>query len=265
VAILQRKRLMKNTDLFSYRFLSAVNVDIGARRSTNQDKVICCPDFGFFAVSDGMGGLPGGGETSAIIAKTLPLFIVSAYKKLKEEPTPQRAADLLAEQVRLLSDTIYTTMNPSGQINYGATLCGVWLVSSHAVFVNLGDSRGYLLENNLKHLRQVTVDHNVAAKLKEMGLLSPQEARDHPSSSSLTRFMGMDFSAKPDIFIEKLQVNDRILLCSDGLYGMIEDRRLYKWLLSSQRPQNIVKRLTKKANQAGGLDNISVAYIQLVE
>ena len=255
---------MMKTELFAHTFLYAAGVDIGAKRKSNQDEIICCPEYGFFAVSDGMGGLSGGAETSAMIAKALPVFIGEAYKELTKSPSPEFAAKLLNEKVRMISDDIYETLNHSNACaTYGATLCGVWLTDSHAIFVNLGDSRGYWLGCHKRHLRLVTEDHNVAAILVANGELTSEEARNHHSSSVLTRFIGMESPVTPETFIQKLENGDMVLLCSDGLYGMLDDNRITSLMRSSENPEQVVKSLIDEANLAGGRDNISAVYISL--
>jgi serine/threonine protein phosphatase PrpC len=251
------------TELSVFSFLYAVGSDVGAKRATNQDEVICCPEYGFFAVSDGMGGLYGGGETSAMIAKVLPSSISKAYGELQMNSCPEHSADLLSGQVRLISDSIYKTINRTSGFVYGATLCGVWLVGQFAVFINLGDSRGYILPSRKRRIRQITEDHNMAAVLVAAGELTRKEARNHPSSSSLTRFVGMGSPALPETFIEKVNTGDRILLCSDGLYGMLDDECLPRLMRSCKSPAKAVKRLIDEANFAGGRDNISLVYIKI--
>ena len=256
---------MTQTVLFHHPFQYASKVDIGAKRASNQDEVICCPEYGFFAVSDGMGGLYGGGETSAMIAKVLPGLIGQAYERLKKNIYHEHAAELLKEQVCLISDNIYKKMNRGDNFTYGATLCGVWLTGSYAVFVNMGDSRGYWLGFYEKHIRQITNDHNVAAELVASGELSREEARHHSSSAMLTRFVGMNSPALPDTFIQELKTGDRILLCSDGLHGMLDDEHLARLMMSgSKNPDVIVNRLIDEANRAGGKDNISAVYIKVL-
>jgi serine/threonine protein phosphatase PrpC len=243
---------------------AAALTDIGRCRSSNQDEVICCPESGFFAVSDGMGGLRNGGETSALIAQTLPGLIRKAAETLDEPLTPERAAVILEEQVRALSDQIAESLNKGKWSDYGATLSGVWLVGDKAVFVNIGDSRGYLLGYYTRQIRQITKDHNVAARLVDLGRLSPEEARNHPSSSRLTSFVGISPPARIETFIEPVSRGDRILLCSDGLYGMIEDDRLSKLLRSFKSAERVTSNLVDAANAAGGRDNIAAVYIKIV-
>jgi serine/threonine protein phosphatase PrpC len=132
------------------------------------------------------------------------------------------------------------------------------------VFVNLGDSRGYLLDFYKRRIRQTTNDHNVAAELVANGEISREEARNHPASSALTRFVGMRNPALPETFIERVRSGDRILLCSDGLYGMVEDARLPRLLRSGKGPARVAGRLIDAANRAGGRDNIAAVYIKIL-
>jgi serine/threonine protein phosphatase PrpC len=180
---------------------------------------------------------------------------------LQKKTSPKYAAKLLSEQVRLLSDNIYDTANKD-RIGFGATLSGVWLVDDYAIFINLGDSRGYLLPRYKKNILQVTRDHNVAALLVERGELTKKEARNRPSSSSLMSFVGMPAPATPEVFIRQINPGDCLLLCSDGLHGMVDEEELPRLMRSSRNPDKICKILIDKANANGGRDNISAVYIK---
>ncbi|MDR0371739.1 MAG: protein phosphatase 2C domain-containing protein [Prevotellaceae bacterium] len=255
-----------HTPLFQYSFQVASLVDMGLKRSSNQDEVIACPEQGFFAVSDGMGGLPndGGGVTSGIIRQILPMMMNNITAEYQSEPTPENAARLLCGQVQLLSDNIYDTGNKEGFTRFGATLSGVWLADYHAVFISLGDSRGYILPRGKKQVRQITIDHNIAALLVEKGELTKMEARNHPSSSQLFQFAGMQSPAQPFVSIVKVKPGDRILLCSDGLYGMVDENNLSRLMSTSGRnPEKVCRNLVDEANANGGRDNISVVYIKI--
>lgn len=246
--------------LFAHNCRWGSIVDIGKRRSANQDVVVCCPEYNFFAVSDGMGGLAAGGETSDMIRQALPGMIAGAAQELGSEG-PARAAELLLEQVSMISDSIYDIGNRDGSFRFGATLCACWLVGDSAVFVNLGDSRGYLLPRYKKNMRRVTSDHNVAEILVEQGELTEEEADRHPARSRLTRFVGNKPPAIPETFIEKLRPGDRILLCSDGLHGMVKKSAMRRILRSSRSPSAVCSRLAQEANANGGADNISAVYV----
>jgi serine/threonine protein phosphatase PrpC len=248
---------------FNHDFAYAASVDVGRKRSSNQDEVILCPEKGFFAVSDGMGGLPHGGDTSELIRQVLPSMMSDAASGLGNSDRAEKSAGLLKKQVQILSDKIHGCNRSDKRPDFGATLSGVWLVDDYAVFVNMGDSRAYLLPRCKRRVRQVTKDHNLAAILVEMNELSKEEAANHPSSSQLTRFMGMPAPAQPEVFVEKVKPGDRVLLCSDGLYGMIEEGQLCSLLRSSKSGDVLCRRLVDAANDNGGRDNISVVYLKV--
>ncbi len=256
---------VKKTEYFKYGFREASLFDIGKHRKTNEDQVIECPEYGFFGVSDGMGGLSDGGKTSQMIATVLPGLVRQASAELREVPSAPNAADILEDAVRMISNSIYETGNRGGSISFGATLCCVWLIDEYAVFINLGDSRGYLLPYYKHRLRRITRDHNVAALLVEQGELTPEAARNHPSSTRLTKFVGMPSPAGPETFIEAIGPGDRILLCSDGLHGMVEDQGICRIIRSSRSPRMVCGRLIDEANANGGADNISAICVKIVQ
>ncbi|MDD4511221.1 MAG: SpoIIE family protein phosphatase, partial [Oscillospiraceae bacterium] len=230
-------------------------------RNTNQDEIILCPDIGVFAVSDGMGGLQQGAKAAVYVREAIPNMMPFARK---DTETPEEAGSAFAETVRVVSDGLFNTANTEAHIGFGTTFCGVWLFQTKAIFANLGDSRGYLLPKYKKTISQVTEDHNIAAIMVKNGELSKADAAGHPASSRLTRFVGMLPPAPPDYFICDIEPGDRILLCSDGLYGMVRDRELACILRSSKSPQTVCERLIRQANENGGNDNISAVYIKIV-
>ena len=253
-----------HTPFFDYGYSAGSLVDIGRKRTSNQDEVIVCPEAGFYAVSDGMGGLLHGDKTSQLIREAIPQRMKDALRELLISQSPENAAKLLKQQICEISSMIYHTGNSDRRFEFGATLSGVWLTDHHAVFVNLGDSRGYLLPRYGKKIRQITNDHNVAAMLVQMGEITKEEARYHPGSSKLTRFVGTN-PALPDVFIREIRPGDKILLCSDGLYGMVDDSVLQSIMRSVHNPDSVCGRLVEKANANGGADNISVVYIEIVK
>lgn len=252
-----------HTSLFNYGFSTGALTDVGRKRKTNQDETLVCQETGFFAVSDGMGGLRCGGKTSQMIQQLLPDMIGKASNGLTKESSPELAAEILSEQTRLLSDSIYNTGNQHNMFDYGATLSGVWLIGNHAIFVNIGDSRGYLLLRNNSDITQITMDHNEAARLVQEGKIEKNESIYRWASSYLTQFMGMDPPAMPETFIKEVYSGDILLLCSDGLHGMMDDSLFPSILRSSENPQKICENLVEKANTLGGDDNIAVVYIKI--
>jgi len=251
------------TDYFNYRFSYAELSDVGKRRKKNEDRNIICPEIGFFGVSDGMGGLRFGEETAQLVSSTMPEAVKQFLQESGGEISPVQAAEHLKQAIKMVSDNIFDTGNKSGRFDFGATLSCVLLVGDHAVFGNLGDSRGYVIRRSSKHgSRQVTTDHNLASLLVKHGEITKEEAKDHYSSSQLMRFMGMEHPAEPDVFIVKLEKEDKILLCSDGLHGMLLDEEIYQIVLKDKSSEEIVRMLIDAANAAGGKDNISSILIK---
>lgn len=257
---------MRKTKLeqFDYAFRAAGLKDIGRLRESNQDEVVLCPEIGFFAVSDGMGGLSGGALASEFVGKSMPELMRISANEFSERQSIGEAARAFLDTVRMMSDNLFEAGNSERRFAYGATFSGVWLLGDKAIFVNLGDSRGYLLSRYKKQPIQITEDQNIAGILVKQGELTREAAKDHPSSSRLTAFVGMKPPAEPEAFIVEVHPGDRILLCSDGLYGMVEERELAKLMRISRSPEAVCARLIDRANENGGRDNISAVFIRIL-
>lgn len=254
---------MKN-DVFAYSFRAAGLADIGRQRRSNQDEVILAPELGFFGVSDGMGGLSNGAAASAYVKKSVPLVLErSMQTRASQAVSPEEAGKMLREVVQSCSDHLFSRANTERFFSYGATLAGVLLQEDSAVFVCLGDSRGYVLRKYRKLPEQITEDMNLAGELIRAGEITKEEALGSPESSRLTAFVGMPAPASPAVYTVKLRPGDRILLCSDGLYGMVPERTIARILRSSRSPERVCQRLIDKANENGGRDNISAVYIMI--
>jgi protein phosphatase len=188
----------------------------------------------------------------------LPAAVKDAVGALGESTDPRNAGDALSAQIKTLAEEVYRQGCEHGHSRFGATLCGAWFVGEWVVFVNIGDSRAYIWSGG--ELKQITKDHSIAAHLVERGELTQEEARDHPSRTRLLRYVGMKPPIHPDIFTEKLTPECKVLLCSDGLYGMLTDAEIANILADND--EDAVKRLIDAANQSGGDDNISVVLIK---
>ena len=250
------------TKLFDYEYIFAGQTDIGARREYNQDEVILAPDMGLFGVSDGMGGLDFGGLSSAYVKEAMPALVENGIPFLTGSDEKQ-VAKLLEEYVRTMSDKLFFQGNTYSYFRYGATFVGVLLFGKKAIFVNLGDSRAYLLPKHKRDPIQITEDMNVAALLIKNGEMTKEQAAKSNASSTLTCFVGMQAPALPDSFIVDVKPGDRILLCSDGLYGMVPEREIAMLMRSGKSPKRVCERLIASANQHGGRDNISAVYIYI--
>lgn len=250
---------------FDYPFRYAGQKDIGRKRESNQDEVVLCPNIGFFAVSDGMGGLSGGALASEFVGKSMTELMAISAKEFVEHKSIERASAAFLDTVRMMSDNLFAAGNTEKRFTYGATFSGVWLLGNRAIFVNLGDSRGYLLSRYKKQPSQITEDQNLAGIMYREGMITREEAKEHPASSRLTAFVGMKPPAEPQAFTAEIHPGDRILLCSDGLYGMLEEREIARLMRASKNPWRVCQRLIDTANENGGRDNISAVYIRILK
>ena len=249
---------------FDYGIEFAGRTDIGRLRNENQDEVILVPEKGFFAVSDGMGGMEFGGISSAWIRRVMPLIMDPLTQVLKSTEDIESAAEELKKCVGVLSDQLFSEGNRPDWYRFGATLAGVLLMGNKAIFVWLGDSRGYLLPKYGRKLRQITDDMNVAGILVRAGRMTKEEAAVSYASSQLTAFVGMEPPAEPETVVAEVKPGDRILLCSDGLYGMVDEDEIAKIMRSGDDPDRICRRLIDRANENGGRDNIAAVYLKIV-
>lgn len=247
--------------LTKFIFKAACLTDCGKKRKRNEDFFVFIPERGFFAVADGMGGLTTGGETALIVTTVLPEMLKVEHAMIDQPNSPERIGKFISECVERISNNISQNDN-SHTKSFGSTLTGVWLVEDTAVFVNLGDSRGYLLSSEGR-LQQITKDHSMVELLLKRGNITPEEAKTHPARGQLTRFVGMNPPALPEVFIEKIQTGDRILLCSDGLSGMLADGQITEIMNSGGQPEKICRMLINEANDRGGKDNITAIVIEI--
>ena len=224
-------------------------------RPQNEDRLILMPEYGFFAVCDGMGGFSGG-EAAAELVK---LHFEERIAALSEPSSHAAAGRLLRREIRCFSAAMQKVSCEAG-LQFGATMCALWLVGERAVFANIGDSRAYGLHSTLT---QITRDHSIAGILVEQGEITKDEARTHPAASRLLRYIGMDGAAKADVFFGRVRPGDILLLCSDGLSAMVGDDELAGILAGMQDLEAGITALIGAANRNGGKDNISAVLVRI--
>ncbi|HXF37986.1 MAG TPA: Stp1/IreP family PP2C-type Ser/Thr phosphatase, partial [Actinomycetota bacterium] len=217
--------------------------DIGRARERNEDGLLVEPPF--FAVADGMGGHRGGDVASRL-----------ALEALREG---DRA---LAERVREANRRVYErSMLDRAVAGMGTTLTAAVLEGDRLRLAHVGDSRAYLLRDG--RLRRLTEDHTLVHRMVTRGQLTEEEAAEHPYRSVLTRALGTEPDVAVDEAVVEVRAGDRLLLCTDGLTGMLPESRVAEILRSVRDPQEAADRLVDEANEAGGLDNITVIVLEV--
>ena len=223
--------------------------EIGNVREHNEDSLTVLPPL--FAVADGMGGHEAGEIASEITINTL------------NDLAPQSAdAEALARAVVAANlNVIKAPSQGVGREGMGTTLTAAILEKERLVIAQVGDSRAYLLHNG--SLQQLTRDHSLMADMIEAGQLTEAEARVHPNRSVITRAIGSDPHMQPDLYELNVETGDRLLLCSDGICGMIEDHEIASIMRQAPSAQSCADQLVEAALAAGGFDNATAVVVDV--
>ncbi|MDQ2717096.1 MAG: protein phosphatase 2C domain-containing protein [Chloroflexota bacterium] len=217
--------------------------------------------FGLFVVADGMGGHAYGQDASYLAIQTILQSVLGSIAG-----SGAMSADLLPEvlcdAVRGANLVIYRHGREVGN-DMGTTVTAALVLDTSAYVVNVGDSRTYLYREG-EGLAQITRDHSVVARLVETGVITPEEVYEHPNRNQVYRGLGSNARVEVDWFKCDLQVDDRLLLCSDGLWEMVRDREM-AWILkqADSKPAQMSQQLIQAALRGGGLDNISVIVVHV--
>jgi PPM family protein phosphatase len=223
--------------------------DIGQVREGNEDSYLV--EEPLYAVADGMGGHRGGEVASSLALETVQQLFE------RHEGT---LVDQVVQANRAVFDRSQTDRSVSGM---GTTLTAALIDGEKVHLVHVGDSRAYLLRDGA--LTQLTEDHTLVHRMVMEGEITAEEAETHPHRSILTRALGVDESVEVDEGDVQVQGGDRLLLCTDGLTGMVSEDEIQEVLSDASDPQEAVDRLVKMANRAGGIDNITAVVLDFGE
>ncbi len=213
-----------------------------------------------FLVADGMGGAEAG-EVASRMAVEVVSQLVS--EQLSKVPVLNRAAfvEILKESVRQANLAIYQeSRNNKTQRGMGTTLTAAGVFDAAVFFAQVGDSRGYLMRNS--SIAQMTQDQSLVARLVASGELTPEQAKDHPRRNVILQALGPQEDVDVAVSFADLKRDDRVILCSDGLSGKIDNEELKEVLNSFPDPQAACQRLVDIARERGGEDNITVIIVK---
>ena len=243
--------------------------DIGQHRTNNEDSYLCNSKEQLFLVADGMGGQASGEIASKIAIRSAEEFIVRSRQEDITWPIPYRK-DFTLEQNRLHAAAAHANekiRNFSSE-NFsmkgmGTTLVGVTIERDHLAIVNVGDSRLYRIRD--EQIDQITHDHNLAWEQERMGLLTKEEAWNHPQRHILTSALGIEVIENIRIDLASIEIHEKdlYLMCSDGLNDMLSDEEILKSIGSTESKslEHVAHCLIQDANRAGGRDNITVILL----
>lgn len=227
----------------------------GKSRKTNEDAYMA--EEPIFCVADGMGGHFGG----EIASKTAIDTLKSYKKEIISGKNPHKV--LLNAFAKASEQIIEQAEKNPHQHGMGTTLSAIYLSKKTLYCCHIGDSRIYLIRNN--NIKQISKDHSFVAELLETGQITPEEARNHPNRNIITRALGVEGESNPDLFTLGLKKSDRILICSDGLHTMLNDKEILDTIKNYPSLEDSCSKLISEANNRGGLDNITAVLIDPFE
>lgn len=223
----------------------AAATDIGLSRETNEDGYLTEPPL--FAVADGMGGHMAGDVASRVALEVL-------SRGVGLDP------GALAEAVKDANREVHQQAVASPELKgMGTTITAMVARPERADIAHVGDSRAYLYRGEV--LTRLTRDHTVVERMVREGRIDREEAEHHPQRSYLERALGVEPEVEVDSYNIATQPGDRILLCTDGLTGMLNEDEIRDILQSERDPEQASKRLVSAAVEAGGSDNVTVVVV----
>lgn len=254
--------------------LYGVKTDKGLNREINEDSYIIIDenngensikDSGLlFAVADGMGGHVAGEKASSMACELLrDPHLIAEQKDTGEDFFRLRVKELENKLHDINNMVLRSSEENEEYSGMGTTLTSLVLMNDKALIAHVGDSRIYRSRGD--HFEQLTADHTEVQALIDMGRLKPERAAIHPRRHILTQAIGIDDKLE-DVFtrMEDLSEADIFLLCSDGLYDMVQDKEIKKILNENLTPQAACERLVEAALENGGEDNVTVIVVKII-
>jgi protein phosphatase len=247
----------------------ALQTDPGLVRGHNEDAVFADAARGLAILADGMGGYSAGEVASSMATKLLSARLEAAFKSVPAYTRDSRtgqpfARNCLVEQIAAVNSAIYRAAESQMQfIGMGTTLVAVVFCDNKLVVAHVGDSRLYCLRSG--NFAAMTRDHSLLQEQIDSGLISVEEARHSTNKNLVTRAVGVDPEVDVEIHLHPVQPGDLYLLCSDGLYDMVDDLEIHRTLEAfGSNPDLAARQLIRTANDNGGEDNVSVVVIKVL-
>jgi len=252
----------------SDRILVGTSQSTGVERAHNEDALFsligsssgeaAVPNFGLFVVADGMGGHRSGEVASAIsvraVAQRLAKDTLLRLFESDELQDGQPLQDQVRKALQEANNSVVSRV-PGG----GTTLTAALMLGNQMTIGHVGDSRAYVLTNG--QAKVLTRDHSLVKRLEELGQLTEAEAATHPQRNVLYKAIGQGANLEVDVVTHPIPRNGFLLICSDGLWGVVPEDELLRIVWSAAHPQAACDELVRAANSAGGPDNITVIMV----
>jgi serine/threonine protein phosphatase PrpC len=250
-------------------FRAGIAYDVGRVRQTNEDCLVAIssmqqgdtvsPYYGLYLVADGMGGHEQGERASLLAAQTYTREVVGKFGT-------QWLGGILdnAESIQEILESAIRQANQAVMLNLpgsGTTLTAALIFSRQVFITHIGDSRAYFLG---KEIRQITHDHSLVQRLVDQGHISTEEAGRFAQRNVLLKAVGQVEGIETDFLTVPWEFGSRLLLCTDGLWGVLSDSEILRISKNYPSPQDAAVAMARQANTMGGPDNISVIIVEMI-
>lgn len=241
--------------------------DIGKKRELNEDYIYTSekpigvlPNL--FIVADGMGGHNAGDYASKHTVEKVVEIIGSETDIWNPDDCDEESyiKGIIQKAIKEANAYIYKRASEeAGLRGMGTTLVVATCIDNRIIVANVGDSRMYLVNDEI---HQITRDHSLVEEMVNLGGIDRESARNHPDKNIITRAIGVKESVLADFFAVEIKPKDRMLLCSDGLTNMLEDKEIHRIIRGNEDIRQAVEELIRAANENGGRDNIAVVLAE---
>ena len=234
--------------------------DVGKARQINEDYYYISNDQDIakvYILADGMGGYNGGEVASKLATTTALKYILNNFESVPKEK--EDILNLVKSAIEYANMVVYEKANKEKDLEGMGTTLDVCLIYNNKAYIgHVGDSRIYRIRKEF--IRKLTHDHSYVQKLVKDGTITQEEANHHPKKNMLMKALGCTTFVEPDVTIKGFIKDDIILMCSDGLTNMIEDKEIYE--IVKREGTLAAEKLVQKANENGGYDNITAIVIR---
>jgi len=254
------------------QLVAASGQSVGKLRELNEDSLLTLTTtlagnsgslpFGLYIVADGMGGHQYGEVASNAAVRVVAGYIMRKFQpylfSLKPAPPDESLQEIMQTAVREAQKIIQSEAPSSG-----TTLTAALVLGQQVTVAHVGDSRAYHIFTDGR-AEVITRDHSLVKRLEELGHISPDEAENYPHRNVLYRALGQGEILEADVFTVTFPQAGYLMLCSDGLWGVVADQDMFRIIKEAPSLQRACQSLVEAANAAGGPDNISVIIAQLI-
>lgn len=238
----------------------SAKTDVGAFRDNNQDAFLCGSFINgdsWAIVCDGMGGVSGGQIASKLCIEKAAAVIKKGYRN---RMSVKSAKNLLESAISAANAVVFEESLKDRELQgMGTTIVAAVIIGSIAVIAYVGDSRAYILNDTVT---RITTDHSLVQLMIDTGRITPEEAKTHPDRNIITRAVGIENFVDADIEIVDISPEDKLLLCTDGLTGVVEENDILS--IVNEYHEVSAKKLIEKAIENGSRDNITAVIVDSV-